>query len=125
MRIFTDTITGKLVRKGAKCDTICSNTTSWWADNLDNPYQCEDSCLEKQYGCQACTNPDYFHCKIDGEQHCLHPELVCDGHVHCDPATDEALTDACIERKIKLGDITATNYTTPCNSTLNPSKYFN
>ena len=67
--------------------------------------QCHNSCSNKTENCEACTNPEYFHCTINKTPHCIHPELVCDGHAACDNAEDEELTPECIEKLIKLKTI--------------------
>ena len=88
---------GQKVQRGTKCDDICSDVSAWLADNSANtalvdPHHCQDSCAVPGYGCQACTDKSYnFTCNIRGEEHCLHPELVCDGHSVCDGGEDELL----------------------------------
>ena len=98
---------GEKVQQGALCESLCSNASVWLSysieDNVD-PHNCQDSCAEPGYGCQACTNKSYFHCKINGEEHCLHPELECDGHSVCDEAKDEQLP-GCYDKLVKLGNI--------------------
>ena len=98
-----------LTKRGTECDSLCSNATAWLSQNiadkeLVDPHNCQDSCAEPGYGCQACTNKSYFHCKINGEEHCLHPELVCDGHSVCDEGEDEQLP-GCYDKLVRLGNI--------------------
>ena len=54
-----------------------------------DPHNCQASCLTPDYGCDACTNTSYFRCPVNGEPHCLHPHLECDGHPQCDNKEDE------------------------------------
>ena len=54
---------------------------------LQDPYRCQDSCLEPGPQCSACTNPTYFACSQSGT--CVPEELVCDGHPQCEFAEDE------------------------------------
>ena len=70
--VFTDKKTGKTVQKGWECKYLC--TPANLATN-----DCQDSCAAKYN----------FTCNISGELHCLHPELVCNGHQECDKAEDE------------------------------------
>ena len=88
---------GQKVQRGRWCDSRCSDVSTWLADNSANqtlvdPHHCQDSCAVPGYGCQACTDKSYnFTCNISGEEHCLHPDLVCDGHSVCDGGEDELL----------------------------------
>ena len=99
----------KKVWHGTLCASLCSNASAWLSENIAykqfvDPHHCQNSCAEPGYGCQACTNKSYFHCKIDGEEHCLHPELECDGHSVCDEDKDEQLP-WCYDKLVKLVNI--------------------
>ena len=59
-----------------------------------DPHNCTGSCAEPGPGCAACTNPEYRICTRNSTEVCLHPELVCGGHQHCDAGEDER---GCIE----------------------------
>ena len=61
-------------------NTTCPNTKS----NKKNKH-CQDSCSTPGNSCTACTNLNYFLCS----GHCLHPDLVCDGHAQCEEGEDE------------------------------------
>ena len=54
-----------------------------------DPHNCRGSCAEPGPGCAACTSPEYRICTRNNTEVCLHPELVCDGHQHCDAGEDE------------------------------------
>jgi len=84
------------------CDTICNETnkhatckenqTEWISQQGDpfilDPHNCESSCLNRSRGCDACTNTkDYFNCTKSGV--CIHRDLLCDGHKHCQHGEDE------------------------------------
>ena len=58
-----------------------------------DPHNCTGSCLEPTLGCLACSNPDYKICSRNNIEVCLHPNLVCDGHQHCDGGEDEDASD--------------------------------
>ena len=94
------------LRKGKKCSSACST------DN-DTVKECEDICSTRRYN---------FTCKISGKEHCLHPDLVCDGHPVCDDGSDEQLTPDCIQKllRINLIDEAATQR---CTSVMYSSKY--
>ena len=47
----------------------------------------------------------YFPCPVNKTIHCIHPELVCDGHAACDNSEDEVLNQECIEKLTKLKTI--------------------
>ena len=99
---------GRRVIPGSWCDYLCVNTSAWLSENPDEIYlshHCQDSCSEPGYGCQACTNTSYILCNINGEPHCIHPKLVCDGQKTCDMGEDEELTTECIDKLVRLGDI--------------------
>ena len=83
-----------------------------------DPHDCEGSCAEEKRGrgCEACTNPEYFHCEHSGV--CLHPDLLCDGHQHCQDGEDEDF-DLCYPLYIKKG-IVSTSATLKCNSLMYP-----
>ena len=57
-----------------------------------DPHNCWASCAEPGESCEGCTNPKYFQCHKSGI--CIHPDLRCDGHPHCEFAEDEDL-DMC------------------------------
>ena len=73
------------------------NTSDYW-----DPHQCINSCIDPGYGCQACTNPDYFKCTKDSQSVCIHPKLVCNHHPDCDNVEDEQL-DNCYDIYVKNG----------------------
>ena len=81
-------------------DTVCSEKLGEVKRN-----QCQDSCAEKEDNCQACSNPNYPRCSINNILHCIHPDLVCDGHAACDDAKDEELTFKCIDKLTKSNAI--------------------
>ena len=54
---------------------------------LRNPNNCQSSCANKSRDCVACTNEDYYKCKVSGQ--CVHPALRCDGHRQCKYGEDE------------------------------------
>ena len=54
-----------------------------------DPHNCTGSCAWPGLGCEACTNPEYTICTRNNIEVCLHPQLVCDGHQHCDNGEDE------------------------------------
>ena len=60
-----------------------------------DPHNCKDSCAEPSQDCISCSNPKYFTCDIDGQLHCIHPHLVCDGQPQCDGGKDE---ENCLEQ---------------------------
>ena len=62
----------------------------------DDPHHCQMSCKFPGPGCKACTNETYFHCN-DEKHHCVHPDLVCDGHPKCPNSEDENF-DMCKEK---------------------------
>ena len=55
----------------------------------DDPHFCQMSCKSPGPGCEACSNENYFHCNSSEVHHCIHPELVCDGHPQCPNFEDE------------------------------------
>ena len=106
-----------------KSKTICINKTLWLEEmreylmtyspydsqedlelsisKLKDPHFCQLSCSEPRSDCAACTNSKYFNCTKSG--HCVHPELVCDGHPQCTEGEDEDLSRChlkYIEKKI-------------------------
>jgi len=114
--------------RGRHCDEIQSDPAGWISrlreelkskslqdkkgnrrreieDRLD-PHNCQTSCLSPGYGCEACTNSDYFRCPVNGTESCLHPDLECDGHPQCDNAEDEdsgkCRTEPMISKKVML-----------------------
>ena len=90
------------------------NTSEYW-----DPHNCTGSCAEPGYGCDACTNSEYFHCTKNNESVCLHPALECDGHPQCDDAEDEDI-DNCYSRYVEHGIVT--NYATyRCPSKMYPN----
>ena len=76
---------------------ICTHPQLWLQDKLEdswndrveisNPNNCQSSCAIKSRDCVACTNEDYFKCKVSGQ--CVHPALRCDGHRQCKYGEDE------------------------------------
>ena len=60
----------------------------------NDPHNCKDSCAKPSQDCISCSNPEYFTCDINGQRHCIHPQLVCDGHPQCDGGEDE---ENCLE----------------------------
>ena len=55
---------------------------------------------------------------------CLHPDLVCDSHPHCDQAEDERITDrACYDKLLRKGRIRE-DATVLCMSKMYKSKYY-
>ena len=56
-------------------------------DKIINPNNCQSSCANKSRDCVACTNEDYYKCKVSGQ--CVHPALRCDGHRQCKYGEDE------------------------------------
>ena len=113
--------------RGNVCDEILSDPAGWISGLRDelkdkstsdywrkvrrerieaalDPHNCQASCLTPDYGCDACTNTSYFRCPVNGEPHCLHPHLECDGHPQCDNAEDEDLLK-CRQALIKLKKI--------------------
>ena len=54
-----------------------------------DPHNCRASCMTPGPDCKACTNPEYKICTRNNTEVCLHPQLVCDGHQHCDGGEDE------------------------------------
>ena len=89
-----------------------------WLDYSD-PHNCTGSCAEPGPGCDTCTNSEYFHCKRNNVSVCMHPDLECDGHPHCDDAEDENI-DNCYSRYVEGG--TVANYATfKCRSAMYPN----
>ena len=80
----------------------CANITYFEKYKDKDPHKCQESCANPGPGCQACTNPDYFHCQRNNSQVCLHPELLCDGHPQCDGGEDELL-ELCLGSYLKSG----------------------
>ena len=77
---------------------LCTNPQLWlqeiltdiWIDideEIINPNNCQSSCANKSRDCVACTNEDYYKCKVSGQ--CVHPALRCDGHRQCKYGEDE------------------------------------
>lgn len=88
-------------------DYICDDPN--WAYNHFSwdywgPHNCIGSCEEPGFDCDACSNKKYFHCKRKNESVCLHPDLKCDGHQHCDDGSDENL-DLCYVPYVENGII--------------------
>ena len=104
-RIFTNG--GLQILRGKDCN-ICKNVAGWLSEQnssaILDPHNCQKSCGNPSYNCTACTNPDYrFQCNINKVLHCIHPELLCNGHPDCDQAEDEMLDQPdCIEKLIQL-----------------------
>ena len=133
-------------QRGIYCQEVLEDTNSWilrqieiykdllndtGSDDWDirkaeaqlDPHNCQASCAEPGYGCQACTHPDYsFQCKVNDLLHCLHPQLVCDGHPQCDDAEDEKI-EKCRQQHIKKNRIK--KYASfLCKSKMYPSMFF-
>ena len=73
---------------------LCSLSPAWIKEHqqdprYDDPHHCQLSCKEPGPGCNACTNEKYFHCNSSEIHHCIHPDLVCDGHPQCPNNEDE------------------------------------
>ena len=90
------------------------NTSEYW-----DPHNCTGSCAEPGYGCDACSNSEYFFCKKGNLNVCLHPKLECDGHPQCDDTEDENI-DNCYSRYIERG-IVANYATYRCPSIMYPN----
>ena len=90
-----------------QCQDSCANKTKeiysyTLVPALPSNFSINDE-IEK---CKACTNPQYFQCYMNGTLHCIHPDLVCDGHPVCDNNEDEKIGTLCsIEKLIKLNII--------------------
>ena len=95
---YVDIYCDKICRPGKELEycnrEICDVRTvsQWLEDNKDDkllmdPHDCQSSCSSPGPECEACTNTDYFRC-TDGAT-CLHPDLLCDGHQHCQDGSDE------------------------------------
>ena len=82
-----------------------------------DPHNCQASCASPGPGCLACSNPAYFNCKRFNETVCLHPDLKCDGHQHCDQGEDEVFED-CYKTYIEKDEVE--EYAT----LICPSKYY-
>ena len=106
----------------SKCP-ICNDTIKWVYSlhtfEYYDPHNCTGSCAEPVYGCNSCSNSEYFHCKKNNVSVCLHPALECDGHPQCDDAEDEDL-DNCHSRYIEQG-ILANYATYRCPSIMYPN----
>ena len=82
---------------------ICKNNSQWLSgkdESFSDPHLCQLSCSVPGPDCLACTNSSYFLCRSG---HCLHPDLVCDGHPQCPGGEDEDLSkcyDKYIRKKI-------------------------
>ena len=99
---------GRRVVQSYKCNDICENKEDWISKQTDpeilDPKNCQSSCLNKTYDCDACTDPEYdFICEIARERHCLNPVLICDGHPACDDGSDEDLNiPGCFQKLVEL-----------------------
>ena len=72
--------------------SICDNREEWIANQTDpiimDPHHCQSSCQTPGRDCEACTNTEqYFNCSQSGL--CIHKDLLCDGHMHCQHGEDE------------------------------------
>ena len=101
---FTDNKTGKLVLKGTRCLLMCSDSKNFTQDCTQN-----------------CTG--MHKCSIGGKEHCIHQDLWCDGHPHCDDAEDEQLDDDCISKLVKKLKTINNAATQKCISFMYSSKY--
>ena len=82
-------------------ENLCENPTEWISRQTDSyildPHNCESSCQNPSRGCDACTNKEeYFNCPKSGV--CIHKDLLCDGHKHCQQGEDE---DSCLPTDTK------------------------
>ena len=77
---------------------------------------CWDSCDNPGPNCTTCTNSTYFHCTYSN--HCLHPQLRCDGHPQCEHGEDEDL-DVC-EKQYKENKVISKYATFRCKSIMYP-----
>ena len=76
-------------------EELCTNPQFWLQQRLTksineeiiDPNYCQNSCAIKSRDCVACTNEDYYQCKVSGQ--CVHPALRCDGHRQCKYGEDE------------------------------------
>ena len=95
---YCDTIC-KETNKHHNCqENICQNPTEWISRQTDgfilDPHNCESSCQNQIRGCDACTNAkEFFNCTKSGV--CIHKDLLCDGHKHCQYGEDEDF-DRCL-----------------------------
>ena len=64
-----------------------TNTTLDW---IDDPHNCWSSCAVPGENCEACSNTEFFQCPRS--RVCIHPDLKCDGHPHCEFEEDEEFT---------------------------------
>ena len=115
--LFCNDSNTEVLREEGRCQTIQNDPTGWISillglgdklkdksnknlnekydekrkelEGILDPHNCQASCQTPDYGCEACTNSAYFNCPVNGEPHCLHPDLECDGHPQCDNAEDE------------------------------------
>ena len=59
---------------------ICTDKTGWLKSKperrIQDPHNCQASCLNPSPDCEACSNAAYFRCT--SANICLHPELKCD-----------------------------------------------
>ena len=110
VEIYYNTVCAGKVNNGYDIFTYCppfgdkniireNNKTEFW-----DPHNCRESCSEPGYGCQACTNPDFFRCTKNNNTVCIHPDLQCNHHPDCDNAVDENL-DLCYAKYIAKGKI--------------------
>lgn len=88
-------------------EEICQNKTVWISNQTDrfilDPHNCQSSCQDPSRGCDACTNTEeYFNCSESGV--CIHRDLLCDGHRHCEHGEDEDY-EKCLPTYIKHGVI--------------------
>ena len=73
-------------------------------DHSDKIVSVEEECYQEinkdreECKCTKIEDFEYFQCPINDTPHCIHPELVCDGHAACDNSEDEVLTLECIEK---------------------------
>lgn len=104
---YCDTICNETNKHRTCQKNICENRTEWISKQTDydfilDPHNCSSSCQNPTRGCDACTNTeDYFNCTKSGV--CIHKDLRCDGHEHCQHGEDEDY-DTCLptytERKV-------------------------
>ena len=89
---YCDTICNKINKHKHCKENICENPTEWFSQETDSfildPHNCSSSCQNPSRVCDVCTNTkEYFKCIQSGV--CIHRDLLCDGHKHCQRGEDE------------------------------------
>jgi len=95
---YCDTICNETNKHNFCQENVCKNPTEWIFYQTESfildPHHCESSCQNPSRGCDACTNTkEYFNCTKSGV--CIHRDLLCDGHQHCQYGEDEVY-DFCL-----------------------------